>query len=567
MTIRVLILLLLCNSLHAANYFVDYVAGADTNAGTSTGAAWKRCPGDPQATNTAASATLAAGDTVFFKGGVTYVLAGATGISVNWSGTNGSPITYDGNSAGTWGTGRAIMTDSYGGNNVGAFFSTSSRSYVTFNYFQFQNIGGTAVLPTDTGSAVAERPGTACAFGNGSVGLVFSNNTINGMGYIFNQKPMDRFSVNGTGIVLYNPSGAQVFNNDFTRCYNAVYIGYSGTGTTASSVYNNTIHNYIHWGITIVPLGTSGINIPANSVYGNLIYDYPEWSAAQWTGYGDWPHVDGMFLFNNNSTDNITWSAQKIYKNKFYQTPGNFGDGSGMLSISEGPDVDVFNNLFVYAGQNGRTVYIHNTGTTHHSQAIRFLNNTFLGVGAQCLNFESGVGVFANLAFTAKNNIFSNLTAANNSYVYFGDYSGTLGTWTFNYNLYDSANTFNAGTWGGTQGSDFMSNFGGVGEGGITQMRANGWEANGDSNSMGLVSITSDASTCNLHLLSSSAARNTGQDLTSLGITELNSDYDGIARPSGSAWDIGAYQYVAAGGAGGSTMTGKITITGKATIK
>src|SRR5579864_8226566 len=91
---------------NAASYFVDYAGGADANNGTSTNAAWKHCPGDPSATGTPASTNLAAGDTVFFKGGVTYVLTAAfspggntPGIALNWAGASGNPIVYDGNSA------------------------------------------------------------------------------------------------------------------------------------------------------------------------------------------------------------------------------------------------------------------------------------------------------------------------------------------------------------------------------------------------------------------------------------------------------------------------------------
>lgn len=43
-------------------------------------------------------------------------------------------------------------------------------------------------------------------------------------------------------------------------------------------------------------------------------------------------------------------------------------------------------------------------------------------------------------------------------------------------------------------------------------------------------------------LLTGSPAINTGVDLTGLGITLLNSDIDGVARPSGAAWDMGAYE-------------------------
>ena len=40
-----------------------------------------------------------------------------------------------------------------------------------------------------------------------------------------------------------------------------------------------------------------------------------------------------------------------------------------------------------------------------------------------------------------------------------------------------------------------------------------------------------------------SSAIGTGVNLTSLGITALNSDKDGNSRPASGAWDIGAYEY------------------------
>ena len=97
-----------------ALYYIDYDAGSDSNNGTSTGTPWKHCPGDAAATDTAAAATLAAGDTVRFKGGVIYrggSFAAAT-IEGKWSGSEGSPITYVGNKAGDWGTGAAIIDGS-----------------------------------------------------------------------------------------------------------------------------------------------------------------------------------------------------------------------------------------------------------------------------------------------------------------------------------------------------------------------------------------------------------------------------------------------------------------------
>ena len=89
----------------AATYYVDFDAGRDAAAGTSPQAAFKHCPGDPTAEGTAAQTRFAPGDTVVFKGGVLY----RGNLEVRWSGEPGRPITYDGNSAGKFGRGPAVL--------------------------------------------------------------------------------------------------------------------------------------------------------------------------------------------------------------------------------------------------------------------------------------------------------------------------------------------------------------------------------------------------------------------------------------------------------------------------
>ncbi len=89
----------------ATVYYVDFDHGDDSAAGTAPGAAFQRAPGDPEATNRAASVRLDAGDRVVFKGGIAY----RGRIVVTESGESGSPIVFDGNSAGTFGTGPAIL--------------------------------------------------------------------------------------------------------------------------------------------------------------------------------------------------------------------------------------------------------------------------------------------------------------------------------------------------------------------------------------------------------------------------------------------------------------------------
>ena len=90
----------------AATYYVDFADGVDSRAGTSAEQGWKHCPGDAAATGTALSKTLQPGDTVIFKGGVEY----PGELKLKSSGAVGHPITFDGNTAGTFGAGAAIFS-------------------------------------------------------------------------------------------------------------------------------------------------------------------------------------------------------------------------------------------------------------------------------------------------------------------------------------------------------------------------------------------------------------------------------------------------------------------------
>ena len=55
----------------AATYYVDFAGGSDSNNGTASGTPFKHIKGMTGCTNTCASTTLAGGDTVYFKKGVT----------------------------------------------------------------------------------------------------------------------------------------------------------------------------------------------------------------------------------------------------------------------------------------------------------------------------------------------------------------------------------------------------------------------------------------------------------------------------------------------------------------
>ena len=89
----------------ASTYYVDFAGGVNTADGLSPKTAWKHCPGDINATDKPKTIALAPDDTIIFKGGVQYFGS----IEMKAAGAEGKPITLDGNSAGTFGKGRAIL--------------------------------------------------------------------------------------------------------------------------------------------------------------------------------------------------------------------------------------------------------------------------------------------------------------------------------------------------------------------------------------------------------------------------------------------------------------------------
>src|SRR5690606_29440618 len=127
----------LISAAHAAVYYVDFANGSDSRNGLSEAQAWKRAPGDPAASGVAASTKLAPGDTVRFRRGVTY---NGT-VNLNWSGSSGKPITYDGNA---WGSGARAVITTRNGNIFGFDTRDTARNWLVITGLDFYDIGGIA---------------------------------------------------------------------------------------------------------------------------------------------------------------------------------------------------------------------------------------------------------------------------------------------------------------------------------------------------------------------------------------------------------------------------------------
>ncbi|MEX0886136.1 MAG: right-handed parallel beta-helix repeat-containing protein [Phycisphaeraceae bacterium] len=92
-------------SASAATYYVDFADGDNAADGQSPDSAWQHVPGDENATGGPGDVELQPGDTVIFKGGVAY----HGSLVIEASGTRDEPITFDANTAGDFGDGRAIL--------------------------------------------------------------------------------------------------------------------------------------------------------------------------------------------------------------------------------------------------------------------------------------------------------------------------------------------------------------------------------------------------------------------------------------------------------------------------
>lgn len=143
--------LLAVSTAGAASYYVDSVAGADTNAGTSSAAPWKSL-------TKVNSRTYVAGDRVYFKAGGSW-----TGqLLLRGSGASGNPIVVD-----MYSSGAKPKINANGTKSNTVFFKNQS-------YWEINNLD-----VSNTGSGYADRRGISINVDNGStVNHVYIRNCI-----------------------------------------------------------------------------------------------------------------------------------------------------------------------------------------------------------------------------------------------------------------------------------------------------------------------------------------------------------------------------------------------------
>ena len=498
----------------SATYFIDYATGSDANTGTSTGSAWKHCPGDTTATGNAASLIPRPGDTIVFKGGVRYGFASGTGnrfISIKSSGTATAPISYlSGHLYSTpWpsSTSRAVIDGAYSrglGSNSSGVMGISNKQYITIKGFEMvnqPNAGADYGFVGITGNTWRNITIDSCEmhYTNGSAvfaGGMWDPGTPPSYLTIQNCKFYDSW-----GHLLHLAYGMDrtlIQNNSFDRHgsnpygqgnvgANAIAFSYTADPWNTQRNTNTTVRGN-DFNQSLNPATKSHILL--QHILENLVIEKntfrgtPSVSAIDQVG----PLLN-FTLRNNVFSDHTTWLEGIL---RFYTDQGNgiYCDG-----------IKIYNNTFV--------------ATPALQSVIYFVKG----------NNSSNTDVYRNVDI--RNNIID--TDSNNkNLIHIGpNYTGNgpvvnLATFTCDYNVYNA----------GTNATPFSYL--------NTRYSLSNWisKIGGDTNStMGAVSFTNRAGLDFTLSASDTKAKGRGTDLSATGFSD-----DKTGKGRGSVWDLGAYQ-------------------------
>jgi len=527
-------------------YYVDFAGGNDSNGGTNQTSPWQHCPGDTNATGVPASKALTAGDTVIFKGGVSYV--GEEDVAC--SGSNGIPITYDGNSAGTWGTGKAVFdcsTNYY--HAIAAPHTLGSRDHIVINGFDIEHLKNvsyaTQLVNTVQGSL--DLPGTT------NTVTLLGNNGVYSYGGVFvygYDWTVSNCNLHESEQWWYRTlaTGNPVAN---VPCLQAGIDVYTGT--------NVLISNCAIWDIGLDCIRAQGTNITiagcnlggpssialtnrgwfavavraagyfVNSTIRNcLIHD--GWQlegdeSAQRCHAGDWIHMYGNNngILDNGDPNNILIDSCYMYNDQAF----NYANGTGNLYMEQDAwNITIRNCLIV----NPQHMAVWTSGGTVSN--INILNNTIV-----CFNPALGGGAFALYAgstvqgFNATNNLITELVNNSAAMPFVVLASPPAETVSSDYNLYYNPLTAVYGsvrytnadlsltTWSGSAAGNDVHSI--VGNPLFTYLPPTG--------------ATSSAG--KYYLSSSSPAVGSGANLSTIFSTDIN----GSNRTA--PWDIGAFMF------------------------
>jgi hypothetical protein len=313
-------------------------------------------------------------------------------------------------------------------------------------------------------------------------------------------------------------SNISIHDNILSNSRTGIGASFDGNTWTNIDIYNNTIADHC-WGMSIAGLRPAS-NATNVTIHNNEITDWTNWQFPV-----DPYHTDGIITYSGNTAGTPVY-APLIYNNYIH---GDLGSGSptGLIYCTVGNPISnsisgseciIFNNLLVNTGTVAHTAIWFGSNTKNN----KVYNNTIIGAVTNS-SFNPCIISSSLGGDIYKNNICHTFSQV------FSTQWGIGAPETF-INAMDNNIYYNIGTTT-------------ISAGGTTYTLAQ-WQAL----KYDLSSLTSNPNLDGSYKLqATSPAIATGANLTSVGITALNSDKTGISRPQGAAWDIGAYEYVPGG--------------------
>jgi hypothetical protein len=515
---------------HATTYYIDFVGGSDASAGTSTGTAWKR---HPYMTGWSGSYTHAAADRFIFKGGVTWT-SGCFPWTVTGSGSSGAGRDYYGIDA-TWYTGGSWTRPVFDRQYVSAstnLLTLSGCTYVDFDNLELCHLN----------ASTADGPGLIADSG-GATNVTVKNCYLHGW-----RTASTSDGAHG-GVIIRTFSVPLTFVLDNTEVENS----------ENTSVQQNGVC------VRCVAVIQNGCRIHDNSSAVLYCIDF-----------------NGSYLYNITGT---SFGDNAYHANGIYLDPQTMGASQGYIRNSYLHDVAGGANMVYPNIRAGDTVTMYNNvlyGTMSSQLAVEidpyeYTNEgpgSFIAYNNTIYNYNS-----SSTAFHMVTRSFG--VAAGNNYVVGAHYL-IVSVGTTDYTAIGAASN--------TAGLAFVATSTSTVGTGVANKYAtaitliNNHVINASSLTDTVQGQTTLALT-NTTNLSQSAATATTQGYvlgnlyapTSTSVGTYNTgtsesgtftaDILGIARPQAAVWDIGAYEYIASGGTGGSAALGNISFSGRITIK
>ncbi len=438
----VTMVILSASHVYAATYYVDYVGGNDGNTGLLPTTAWQHAPGDVNARNSPSGIKLQPGDTVLFKGGVAYWGT----INIKESGAQGNPITYDGNSAGTWGNGKAIIDgqgdtlgiharpygflaqDTWNGNPSNG--NSIARAHIVINNFEITNLqhigavanggiifyAGTSTLGTDIEIKNCylhnlKKKAVAIAIQKGNISVTGTTLTDDGQDYTRYAGISGSLATHSVTIGWAGPLGD--YNNA------DAYIGPLNGGANSITVYKDIALTQPGWNSSFDPTGQTGYfywlyNLQQGSVMGSggvgirvagysqvLIHDNVVKEAFQGIAYlsGDGTAIPTNVAIYNNDISSVNWGINPV--------SGGSKDLDG-LSIFNNTihDYSDYLRAGVYWGWHHDGMFLFNSGgTTGTIRNVKIHDNFFYGDIGLATALVYLYGVISNVQIY--NNVFA----------------------------------------------------------------------------------------------------------------------------------------------------------------